>query len=257
MLFYNFFLGRQKSVWSDFYYFSCVKVIILISVLYLGFSVSAQSCDKVLFTGKVIDTIRPQSFYNLMLINKRTGQGVFGQPNGSFSIYVASGDTVLISVKEYLPQMIVVLPDANCQLKKRFIIEPKPKEIKEIKVKPLKSLEEIREEREALALRETRMVTGLEVMQSPITALYQAFSRKEQHKRWIAEQHYKDDQRKIVKELLRVYVSYDIINLNEEEFDDFIYFLNISDAFLKTATEMELITFIKDKFEHFRELRKK
>jgi tyrosyl-tRNA synthetase len=153
--------------------------------------------------------------------------------------------------------MIVVLPDANCQLKKRFIIEPKPKEIKEIKVKPLKSLEEIREEREALALRETRMVTGLEVMQSPITALYQAFSRKEQHKRWIAEQHYKDDQRKIVKELLRVYVSYDIINLNEEEFDDFIYFLNISDAFLKTATEMELITFIKDKFEHFRELRKK
>ncbi len=246
----------MTRIWDDFCYLSTVKWYVL-SFLFISCIANAQQCEKVLFNGKVIDTLRPQSFYNLMLINKRTGQGVFGQPNGSFSIYVAAGDTVIISVKEYLPQIAVVLPDTNCQFKRRFIIEPKPREIKEIKVKPLKSLEEIREEREALALRETRMVTGLEVMQSPITALYQAFSRKEQHKRWIAEQQYKDDQRKIVKELLRLYVSYDIITLNEEEFDDFIFFLNVSDDFLKTATEMELITFIKDKFDHFRELPKK
>jgi hypothetical protein len=119
-------------------------------------------------------------------------------------------------------------------------------------VRPLKSLEEIKEEREALAMRETRMVTGIEVMQSPITALYQAFSKKEQNKRWIAEQTYKDDQRKIVKELLRLYVAYDIINLSEDEFDQFISFLNINENFLKTATEMELITFIQDKYVHFR-----
>jgi hypothetical protein len=234
-----------------------MKQALIFSFLISNFLMHAQQCDKVLFNGKVVDTIRPQSFYNLMLINKRTGQGVFGQPNGSFSIYVASGDTVIISVKEYVPKLVVVVADTNCQFKKRFVIDPKPKEIKEIKVKPLKSLEEIREEREALALRETRMVTGLEVMQSPITAIYQAFSRKEQHKRWIAEQQYKDDQRKIVRELLRLYVAYDIITLNEDEFDDFIFFLNVSDDFLKTATEMELITFIKDKFEHFSELPKK
>jgi len=101
------------------------------------------------------------------------------------------------------------------------------------------------------------MVTGIEVLQSPITALYQAFSRKEQNKRWIAEQQYKDDQRKVVKELLRLYISYDIINLSEEDFDDFIAFLNVSDSFLKTATEMELITFIKDKFEHFLDMSRK
>ena len=56
----------------------------------------------------------------------------------------------------------------------------------------------------------------------------------------------------IVKELLRNYVSYDIISLSEEDFDAFISFLNIEDSFLKTATEMELITFIKDKYEHFK-----
>lgn len=187
-----------------------------------------------------------------MIVNRRTGQGVFGQPNGSFSVYVSNGDSISISVKEYPMINLVVEADSNCQFRKQLIIEGKPKEIKEVVVRPLKSLEQIKEEREGLAMRETRMVTGIEVMQSPITALYQAFSKKEQNKRWIAEQEYKDDQRKIVLELIRTYVAYDIINLTEEEFDQFVSFLNINESFLKTATEMELITFIQDKFEHFK-----
>ena len=69
--------------------------------------------------------------------------------------------------------------------------------VEQVVVRPLKSLEQIREEREALAMRETRMVTGIDMLQSPITALYQAFSRKERSKRWVAEQEFKDDQRKI------------------------------------------------------------
>ena len=92
------------------------------------------------------------------------------------------------------------------------------------------------------------------MLQSPITALYQAFSKKEKNKRWIAEQEFKDDKRKIVKELLRLYVSYEIINLNENQFDRFIAFLNLNDDFLKTSTEMELILFIKDKHEHFKKI---
>jgi hypothetical protein len=227
---------------SVFIFFFCV----------LSFIGNAQKCDKVLFTGRVIDTLRPQSFYNLMIVNRNTGQGVFGQPNGSFSVYVSNGDSLSISIKEYPMVNLIVSADSNCQFKKRIIIEGKPKELKEIAVRPLKSLEQIKEEREALAMRETRMVTGIEVMQSPITALYQTFSKKEQNKRWIAEQVYKDDQRKVVQELLRTYVAYDIINLSDEDFDHFISFLNINESFLKTATEMELITFIQDKYEHYK-----
>ena len=98
------------------------------------------------------------------------------------------------------------------------------------------------------------MVTGANMLESPITALYQAFSKKERIKRWIADQEFKDDKRKVVKELLRLYVSYDIINLDENQFDRFIEFLNLNDDFLKTSTEMELILFIKDKHEHFKKL---
>ncbi|MCE2683419.1 MAG: hypothetical protein ACK49D_08735 [Flavobacteriia bacterium] len=233
-----------------------MKCALVLLVFFSSLPVFGQQCDKVLFTGKVVDTLRPQNFYNLMIVNRRTGQGVFGQPNGTFSVYVNNGDSISISVREYPLVKLVVKADSNCQFLKTIFIEPKPQEVREVVVRPLKSLEQIKEERSALAMRETRLVTGIEVMQSPITALYQAFSKKEQNKRWIAEQNYKDDQRRVVKELLRTYIAYDIIELDEEEFDNFIAFLNVNDSFLKTATEMELITFIKDKYEHFRDMKK-
>ena len=218
----------------------------------ISFEGFSQKCDKVLFIGKVVDSTSLQSFYNLMIVNRRTGQGVFGQPNGSFSLYVSNGDSISISVTGYFVVNFKVEADVDCQFRRKVYLNPKLRDLQEVVVRPLKTLEQIKEEREDLAMRDTRMVTGIEMLQSPITALYQAFSKKEQNKRWIEEQKYKDDQRKIVQELLRLYVSYDIIDLSEEEFDQFISFLNVNETFLKTATEMELITFIQDKFDHFK-----
>jgi hypothetical protein len=215
---------------------------------------SFAQCEQVLVSGKIVDTLRLQNFYNLMVVNKTTGRGVFGQPNGHFSVYANSGDLIALSTKGYPVYQFVVKPDDNCQAKILAYVERLPQEVPDIIVRPLKTLEQIKEERENLALRETRTVTGVSALQSPITFLYQAFSKKEQNKRWIAEQEYKDDQRRIVQELLRLYVAFDIIDLTEAEFDAFITFLNIDEQFIKTASEMELILFIKDKYDHFRRL---
>jgi hypothetical protein len=229
------------------------KFLLCFFVLLLSSSIWAQ-CEQVLVSGKMIDTLRLQNFYNLMVVNKTTGRGVFGQPNGHFSVYASTGDLIALSTKGYPVYQFVVKPDENCQSKVLAYIERLPQETPEVIVRPLKTLEQIKEERENLALRETRTVTGVSALQSPITFLYQAFSKKEQNKRWIAEQEYKDDQRRIVQELLRLYVAFDIIELSDTEFDAFITFLNIDEQFIKTASEMELILFIKDKYDHYRRL---
>jgi len=205
----------------------------------------------VLLTGKLVDSLRPQAFYNLMVINRNTGRGVFGQPNGTFSVYVSEGDSISLSCKGYEVFNLIVAADDNCQHKVAYYIEGKPQEIEEVIVKRIKSLEEIKEERSALAMRETRQVTGIEVLRSPITALYQAFSKKEKSKRTVAKWEFRDNQSKIVQELLRTYVAYKIVDLTEEQFEDFVIFLNIDETFLKTASEMDLIVFIQDKFEHY------
>jgi len=216
---------------------------------------SFQQCDKVLLKGRVIDTLRPQTFYNLMVVNTSAGKGVFGQPDGRFSAYVTNGDSVVLSIKGYPKYTMTVIADSNCQYVVSAYIERLPQILDEVVIRPLKTLDEIKEERAALAMRDTRMVSGISAFESPITALYQAFSKKERNKRWIAEQEFKDDKIRIVKELLALYVVYDIIELNPDEFDSFISFLNINEDFLKTASEMELVLFIKDKYEHFLLLR--
>jgi hypothetical protein len=229
-----------------------VLLILFFSLFFFAFNdLYAQKCDRVFLNGRVVDTIQNQGFYNLMVVNSTTGRAVFGQPDGSFNVYTSNNDSITLSIKGYSMYGFRIKSDSNCQMKIVGILDHKAVQFDEVVVRPLKTLQQIKEERAALSLRETRQVTGIEVLQSPITALYQAFSKREKNKQWISQMEYKDDQRKVLKELLRVYVAYEIVKLDEEEFDSFVEFLNIDEDFLKTASEMELITFIKDKFEHF------
>ena len=227
-------------------------LILVLSFFFFGSKdIYAQKCDRVFLSGRVVDTSQIQGFYNLMVVNSTTGRAVFGQPDGSFNVYTSNNDSITLSIKGYSMYGFRIKSDSNCQMKIAGILDHKAVQFDEVVVRPLKTLQQIKEERSALSFRETRQVTGIEMLQSPITALYQAFSKREKNKVWISQMEYKDDQRKVLKELLRVYVAYEIVKLDEEEFDSFVEFLNIDEDFLKTASEMELITFIKDKFEHF------
>lgn len=223
-------------------------VIVILSFLFLG---QASAQDRVLLKGRVLDTLQPQGFYNLMVINRTSGRGLFGQPDGSFSVYVQENDSINLSTKGYPIVGFRVKADSNNQMVIHVPLENKIYEKEEVIVRPIKSLQQIKEERQSLSLRETRMATGIEVLRSPITALYERFSKREQNKQLVAQWEFRDNQTKVLKELLRLYVSYEIVNLSEEEFEDFIRFLNIDENFLKTASDVELVVFIKDKFEHY------
>lgn len=226
-------------------------------ILFINNRVSAQECTKVWLNGSVKDTSIQNGFYNLMVINRTSGKGIFGQPNGNFAVYVKQNDSINLSVKGYYVIGFRVKPDSLCQFHIEVPLSQIPSELAEVIVKPLKTIQQIKEERAALALRETRTITGMEAFQSPITALYQRFSKKEQSKKKVAEMEFRDSKIRVVQELLRLYVAYDIVQLSEEQFDSFIAFLNLDEDFLKTASDIELITFIQDKFEHYKRLIKR
>lgn len=249
---YNIFFNKILLKNSIFASMILTKTFFILLFAF-GFSTQllAQAEQKVLLIGRVIDTLQAQGFYNLMIINRTSGRGVFGQPDGSFMVYCNENDSINLSTKGYPIYGFRVKSDSNHQMKITGILENKIQEVNEVVVKPLKTLQQIKEERASLSMRETRLVTGIEVLQSPITALYQRFSEKEQNKQWVAKMEFKDNQTKVLKELLRLYVSYEIVNLNEDEFEGFINFLNIDENFLKTSSDMELVTFIKDKFDHY------
>lgn len=228
-----------------------MKYCLLCLLVALQLVVNAQQCDKVWLSGSVVDPFNNSSFFNLLVVNVSTNKAVFGQPDGHFAVYVSQNDSIVLSVKGFEKVAFRIKADSTCQQSTRFELNHIGREIDEVVVRPLKTLQQVKEERAALALRETRTITGIEAFQSPITALYQRFSKTEQSKRLVAQMEFKDSQNKVLQELLKLYVVYDVINLTEEEFEDFIHFMSIDLDFLKTATDMELITFIKDKYEHF------
>jgi hypothetical protein len=244
------------ELWVRKFYFRFVKYLLpFLFLLIVQFS-SAQNadCSRVWMKGKVIDTLNRVNFYNLMVVNKTTNAGVFGKTDGSFGVYVNNNDSIILSSKGYDLIGFRVKADSNCQFICDFALIQKAHELEEVVIRPLKTLQQIKEEREALALRETRTITGIEAFQSPITALYQRFSQAEQSKAKVAELQYMDSKVEVIKEILRLYVVYDIVVLTESQFDDFIVFMNMDEDFLKTASDMELATFIKDKFEHYKTL---
>ena len=208
-------------------------------------------------TGKVLDTTQFVSFYNVMIVNRTEGKGIFGSYDGSFKITVKKSDLIGLSVTGYKTSY---LSFKNKAYKKEYevtiYLDLISYESKEVVVQPYKTLEELKEERAAIAKREVPKISGVNVLGSPITALYMQFSKREKTKRLIADMEYQDQKREVVKEILRVYVHNDIIGLEDEEFDAFITFLNLNDSFLKTASDYELIVYIKYKYEHFQKINK-
>lgn len=232
-----------------------MKIFAALFLLSISMFTFAQSCKEVNLWGSLRDTTSRQGFYNIFIVNKTAGRGVFGKPDGTFSITVSPGDSIFFTITGYETVKLKVVADSTCKHEFKSFLKMTEYRKEEVVVYPVKTLTQIKEERERLAQTETRMVTGYQALQSPITALYQEFSRRERMKKKVAELQFQDQMEQVVKELLRVYVSYDIIELEEEEFLEFIIFLNLNEEFLKRASDYDLIIYIKEKYIHFRQLK--
>jgi hypothetical protein len=235
-----------------------MKALILIALFLSTFSYgqSVNYNDSLItLKGTVIDTNYSVGFYNVVVLNKTVGKGIFGDYTGKFSITVKKTDTIGVSVRGYQTTYISFADSAYKKTyNTRFYIQELAITTEEVIVRPLKTLDELKKERASIAKREVATVTVTNAIQSPITALYIAFSKREKTKRFVAEMEFKDRQYDVVKEILRVYVHNDIINLTEDDFDEFIRFLNLNTEFLKTASDYDLVTYIKGKFEHFQKI---
>ena len=241
-----------------FFVVSMKGIVVLFLVFSLfGFGQQSNYNDSlVTITGQVVDTIHSVGFYNVVVINKTVGKGIFGEHDGKFKITVKKSNVVGVSVSGY-KTIYLSFKDSIYQNNYHvdLVLTPLVIQGKEVIVRPLKTLEELKEERANIAKREVPVVTVTNAIQSPITALYMAFSKKEKTKVLIAEMEFKDQQADVVKEILRIYVHNDIINLSQDDYDEFIQFLNLNTAFLQTANDYELITYIKSKYEHFTKIK--
>ena len=229
-----------------------MRLVLFLFSFLLFFSAYAQ--NSIHINGKVYDPLnKDPDLTNFMVVNLRTQNGIFGKADGSFSIDIERKDTLVVAVTGYeyqknrnrkttakdTFQLIVSLKQKLVRLPEVRIIAPRDLEAIERDIQRLGYNKKDYEE------------SGINAIESPITFLYQEFSRFERLRRHNAELVNDDKRRQLLKELLSRFVADDIISLNNNDFDRFVDFCNVSEDFMKHATQYEFMVYIKNRYELF------
>jgi hypothetical protein len=228
-------------------------IAVFASVFAFGQAQTDTTIKKILVNGKVFDE-NGQPLSNAIIINKKNKSGLFGKADGSFSVSCLQTDTLAVTTLGYSTREFSFKDSA---LKASYSIEIyldiRPYKTPEVVIFAQRDLEKIQRDIASLGYNENDyMLSGIDAISSPITFLYQQFSKKEQSKRLAAELNNEDKKRDLLKELFHHYVAYDIIELNNEEFDAFIDYLNVSDDFLKNSSQYDFLIFVRDKFKDYK-----
>lgn len=216
----------------------------------------AQAQEQVTIHGRVAASSQDHAYYDLMIVNKRSRSGVFGNADGSFTVQAMRTDTLLIGSVGHRTTMIT-MTDSVPKDSYRVLVHlvPLRVELAEVEIFNQRTLQEIQRDIDKLGYRESDYrISQVDALQSPITFLYQEFSRRERSKRMVAQLRNEDRKRELLRELLQQYVAYDIINLSDEAFDDFIDFCAVPDEVIKGLTQYDFIQWVKKKYELYASL---
>lgn len=234
--------------------FTPVQRILLLLLCIGPLWVFAQ--DPVTIHGKVITSTEQHTYYDLMIVNKRTRSGSFGNADGSFTVQALRTDTLLIGSIGHRTGILCLADSVERAIYDiRIRLIPLQVQLAEVRILPERSLKEIQADIDKLGYKASDYkLTTVNALESPITALYQEFSRRERSKRLVAELENEDRKRAILQELLHKYVEYDIIRLSPDAFDDFIEFCSVPDEVIKGLSQYEFLVYIKRKYELYSSL---
>lgn len=191
-----------------------------------------------------------------MVVNRRSSAGEFVGSDGEFLLRACPGDTIVFGAVGYhtLEKVVQFQGDSMPKdLRWDIALRVLKVEVGAAEVLAPRTLQEIVRDIQALGYKEEDFrVSGINALQSPITFLYETFSREAQSRRKVAELENDDQRRELLQELFVKYVDFDIVALEPWEFDAFARFCDPGDALLKTWSQYEFILYVKQRYQVFR-----
>lgn len=233
---------------------SSAFAVVVVGMLY---GQGAPGAIQISFTGTIFDSNDSLATPSPIVVNKRTGTGHAFLPGGTFSISGYKTDTFLVTSGGYNHAKFCFADSVyKAEYYVRVGLAMRSNELNPVTVFPVKDLKVIRQDRENLGVQPTRTTEGVtDAISSPITFLYERFSREGQSKALVAELENKDRMNSVLKDLFRAYNRAGVIDLPENDFDAFIAFLNMPESYLKSASDYELAVTIRARFEQFKYMR--
>lgn len=233
--------------------FSLLSLLTFIGVVF-SFCAHSQIDSTVIQVSGRIREENNQPISNVIVINQRTKSGSFGKADGSYQVSCFKSDTLIITSLGYYSRKISFIDSLP---KEKYTpityLDFRTETLSTVEIFAPKDLEQIQKEIKDLGYNEDDfMISGISAVVSPITFLYQQFSKREASIREKARLENEDRKRALLKDLFHHYVDYDIIQLSNEQFDDFIDYLNVSDDFLKSSSQYDFLIYVKEKFKDYK-----
>lgn len=230
------------------------KIALLLGVLFSA-PVFAQTpvAPTITFTGIVYDKGDSLAQPAPIVVNRRTGTGHAFMPGATFSIQGLKTDTFLVTAGGYeFVRFCYNDSAARPGYFEKVGLTIKTNQLTAVTIFPVKDLQTIKQDRQNLGVKPTGMTQGpVDAISSPITFLYDRFSREGQSKALVAELENRDRTNAVLKDLFRTYNRAGVMNLPEAEFDAFILYLSMPEQYLKNASDYQLAVTIKQRYDQF------
>ncbi|HNQ68197.1 MAG TPA: carboxypeptidase-like regulatory domain-containing protein [Bacteroidales bacterium] len=231
--------------------------------------------DRVIIAGYVFEESNGLALPYVNVYVKKTRYGTITDTSGYFFLTANISDTIVFSSLGF-DKKYVVVSEEDAENSKPLVVflNTKIYELKSVEIIALKRYKQLEYEITNMKLpdneytyaianfplrpadidyytRSSTPASGLGIVFSPITALYDMFSKEGKEKQKLLELQQKDYLNSIIDSKISTALVMKITGLNQEECNVFLNWCDFSSDFLLKLTEYDLISIIAYKFKQY------
>ena len=222
------------------------NIFLIIFVGITSFCFAQQ--NEIIVKAKIVDennTIVP--FADIAF--RRLQLGFSSDKEGSFTVKMLSSDSLILLKKGYVPAKLTFKDSTlRNEYNITIVLQRVPQELTEVQINAIRTHQQIRSEINQLYIRNTDINPDARPLTNPLSYLYELLSKHKKEKRVAAQLETEESKRIVLKNLFRMYNNYNIIDLDEDEFDRFITYLNIPFNYLQQTSDYDLAVSVKRMF---------
>ncbi len=227
--------------------------------------------DYIVVSGLVLDVENDSALLFANIYNPRTMRGTISDKNGYFRYYALPGDTLWFSSMGYYPLHFAVNGEPGSKIRDTFYLKARVYKIHDVEILALTRYEKLRNDVKNMKIPRDienarnnfpivnhnvnafyeRNNENFGLVFSPISALYDAFSKEGRERRKLAELQRQDAIKAEIEPHFNEEMIKRITGLDDELAEEFIGFCNFSEEFLLNAPDYYIIEIILEQYEEF------
>ena len=242
---------NPKSNFRDFYLksktiFNTRILIIFIFTNLFIFKSFAQKGSAFRVYGIVLDKKSQEPIPGVAVIIKSIGTGLSTDKNGFFMVGAQENDTLIFKILGFDQRKIPVRYFLNAEDTVKIKIDQEVRSLSEVTITDERFIPNVN-----TTVSPYKSIAS-ESSFSPLTALYESFSKRHQSFKKVEALVQNDEREWYVMRRLTLKHLRTMIPIKESEYYDFIDYCHFSIKYIKTATEYELIVEVKRLYEDFK-----